>query len=399
MTQVSYKYRIYPTGTQEKQLSVFFGQVRFVWNYSLSLRSDLYEFRKESINYVGLSKHLTYLKKQESHAWLNECPSAPLQQCLIDQDKAFKSFFDKRGSYPRFKKKGEQQSMRLTLDQRHIDNNFKAGELLKLPKLGAIKVNWSRLPTGIPKMATISKDPVGKYWVSFSCEESITPKAKTKLTVGVDVGIKDVAVLSDGFHSGAPKYTYQYARKLKLAQRSLSRKKKGSNRYKKQRIAVARIHAKIANSRKDFLHKLSHKLVNEFDMISMEALNVKGMVKNRCLSKAVSDVGMFELKRQVQYKAAWHGKRVIEIGRFFPSTKMCCKCGQIHDMKLSDRWMSCDCGNEMDRDENAARNIEAEGNRLCVELDTNLSVLPGKQAVKRVPKIKPEPLYGTEVAA
>ena len=399
MAQVGYKYRIYPTKTQEKQLSVFFGQVRFVWNYSLSLRSDLYEHRKESINYVGLGKHLTFLKKQESHAWLNECPSAPLTQCLIDQDKAVKSFFDKRGSYPRFKKKGEQQSMRFQLDQRQIDNTFKAGELLKLPKLGAIKVNWSRLPAGIPKMTTISKDPVGKYWVSFSCEESIAPKAKTKLTVGVDVGIKDVAVLSDGFKSGAPKYTYQYARKLKLAQRSLSRKKKGSNRYKKQRIAVARIHAKIANSRKDFLRKLSHKLVTEFDVISMEDLNVKGMTANRKLSKAVADVGMFELKRQVQYKAAWHGKRVIEISRFFPSTKMCCKCGQIHDMKLSDRWMSCDCGNEMDRDENAARNIEAEGNRLCVELDTNLSVLPDKQAVKRVPKIMQPKPYGTAVAA
>lgn len=403
MPQRSYKFRIYPNRTQEKQLAVFFGQVRFVWNHCLSLRSDLYEHRKESINYVGLNKHLTYLKTTGKFAWLKECPSAPLTQTLIDQDKAFKNFFEGRAKYPRFKKKHEQQSMRFQLDQRQIERTYKAGELLKLPKLGAIKVKWSRIPAGVPKMATVSKDPSGKYWVAFSVEEHIEPKAKTKRTVGVDVNIKDVIVTSDGFHSGSPKYTYRYARKLKLAQRRLSRKRKGSNRWHKQRKAVARIHATIANSRKDFLHKLSHKLVTEYDMISMESLNVKGMMANRKLSKAVADVGLFELSRQVGYKAEWYGKHQQKIDQWFPSTRMCCKCGQIHDMKLSDRWMSCDCGNEMDRDENASHNINAEGNRLffiCVEPDTNRAPEKvARQAVKRGPKTKQCSVSGTREAA
>ena len=240
MIQRSYKFRIYPNRTQEKQLAVFFGQVRFVWNHCLSLRSDLYEFRKESINYVGLNKHLTYLKTTGKYQWLKLCPSAPLTQVLIDQDKAFKNFFEGRAKYPKFRKKGNAESMRFQLDQRQIERTYKAGELLKLPKLGAVKVKWSRIPAGVPKMATISKGPTGKYWVAFSVEEDIKQFGKTNHTVGVDVGIKDVIVTSDGFHSGAPKNTYRYARKLKLAQRKLSRKRKGSNRWRKQRQVVMR---------------------------------------------------------------------------------------------------------------------------------------------------------------
>ena len=402
MIQRSYKFRIYPNRTQEKQLAVFFGQVRFVWNHCLSLRSDLYEFRKESINYVGLNKHLTYLKTTGKYQWLKLCPSAPLTQVLIDQDKAFKNFFEGRAKYPKFRKKGNAESMRFQLDQRQIERTYKAGELLKLPKLGAVKVKWSRIPAGVPKMATISKGPAGKYWVAFSVEEDIKQFGKTNHTVGVDVGIKDVIVTSDGFHSGAPKNTYRYARKLKLAQRKLSRKRKGSNRWRKQRQAVARIHAKISDSRKDFLHKQATSLVKQFDLICVEDLNVKGMMANRKLSKAVADVGMFELKRQLEYKAAWHGKQVTTIGRFFPSTKMCSQCGKIHDMKLSDRWLSCECGNEIDRDENAARNILAEGNRLniCVEPDTNRAPEKvARQAVKRGSKTKLCSVSGTREAA
>lgn len=402
MIQRSYKFRIYPNRTQEKQLAVFFGQVRFAWNHCLALRSDLYEFRKESINYVGLNKHLTYLKTTGKYQWLKECPSAPLTQVLIDQDKAFKNFFEGRAKYPKFRKKGNADSMRFQLDQRQIDRIYKAGKLLKLPKLGVVKVKWSRIPVGIPKMATVSKDPSGKYWVAFSVEEDIQQFEKTNRAVGVDVGIKDVIVTSDGFHSGAPKHTYRYARKLKLAQRKLSRKRKGSNRWHKQRKAVARIHAKIANSREDFLHKLTTSLVKDYDLIIMESLNVKGMMANRKLSKAVADVGMFELSRKVAYKADWHGKNQQKIDQWFPSTKMCCECGQIHNLKLSDRWMSCDCGNEIDRDENASRNILAEGNRLniCVESDTHC--MPEKvvrQTVKRGSKTKQCSMSGTRETA
>lgn len=386
----SYRFRIYPNNTQIKKIAVCFGQARFVWNYSLSLRSDLYDFRKERINYVGLDKHLTYLKGQESHKWLKECPSEVLTQTLIDQDKALKSFFAGRSKYPRFKKKVARQSIRFKLDQRYIDFNYKSGELLKLTRIGAIKVNWSRLPSGTPKMATISRDACGKYWVSFSCEESIQPKEKTNRSVGVDIGIKDVLVTSDGYHSGAPKNTYRYARSLKLAQRKLSRKTKGSARWEKQRKAVARIHKRISDSRSDFINKLSHKLVSEYDLINMEDLNVKGMMANRRLSKAVADVGMFELRRQVEYKSEWYGKRCQLISRWFPSSKMCSACGAINsNLKLSDRSWDCACGANHNRDKNAAINIDAEGNRLslnCVELDTNCEAIwQAQQAVKRGP--------------
>ena len=364
MTQRSYKFRIYPTHTQKDQLSKYFGQVRFVWNYCLALRKDLYEERKESVTYIDLGKHIAYLKKSNKYSWLKECPSTALTITLIDQDKAFKNFFDKRSAYPKFKKKQNKQSIRFQLDQRNIHNIYKSGELLKLPKLGCVKVNWSRIPNGIPKMVTVTKDATNKYWVSFSCEELIPAKTKTKSTVGIDIGIKDVVVTSDGYHSGSPKFTYKYARELKLAQRKLARKKKGSNRYNKQRIKVAKIHSKIVNCRKDFLHKITTELVTKYDVICIEDLNVKGMLQNKKLSKAVSDIGMFELRRQLEYKSNWYDKKVQIIDRWFPSSKMCSECGTLHNMPLSKRVMECECGNVLDRDENAARNIHTAGMQL-----------------------------------
>jgi len=184
---------------------------------------------------------------------------------------------------------------------------------------------------------------------------------KTGRSVGLDVGIKDVIVTSDGAFSGAPKFTYKYQRKLKLAQRELSRKTKGSNRWKKQRLIVAKIHELIANCRRDFLHKLTSKIVQEYDEINVEDLNVAGMLKNRKLSKAISDVGIFELNRQLAYKAEWYGKTVTVVDRWLPSTRTCSSCGQLHDMKLSDRMMVCDCGLALNRDLNAARNIHKAG--------------------------------------
>lgn len=363
MIQKAYRFRIYPTKIQAKQLAQYFGCVRFVSNYCLALRNDLYEYKGESVNSVPLDKHINYLKSCGDYDWLKECPSSALQQSLRDQDKAFTNFFQGRAKYPKFKKKQSKQSLRLTLDQRRIATQYQCGKLLKLPKLGEIKLRWSRIPKGIPKMVTVSKNPDDRYYVSFSCEEA-RPKVKTKQSViGVDVGIKDVAVTSDGFSSGAPKYTYRYARRLKLEQRKLSRKTKGSNRWHKQRVQVAKVHAKIGFSRADFLHKLTSRLIAENLVVCIENLNVAGMVKNRKLSKAVSDVGMFEFRRQLEYKAQWYGSTVVKVGRFFPSTKMCSGCGSIHDMPLSKRVMQCDCGVTLDRDENAARNIKAEGIR------------------------------------
>jgi putative transposase len=210
-------------------------------------------------------------------------------------------------------------------------------------------------------MVTVSKSASGKYFVGFMCEVEQGLMPMTGKVVGIDVGIKDVVVTSDGFHSGAPKYTYYYQRRLKKAQRVLSRKKKGSNGWKKQRIVVARIHETITNSRKDFLHKLTTKLVSENDVICVEDLNVSGMLKNRKLSKAVADVGIFELNRQIEYKAQWYGKEVVKISRWFPSTKTCSSCGEIKPMKLSERVYECGCGLSLDRDLNAAINIKMAG--------------------------------------
>lgn len=365
--QKAFKFRIYPTPEQQHQLAIDFGCARWVWNHALSMRSKAYKRRKESLNYVPLNKHINALKKTNRFAWLKDAGAATLTQKLIDQDKAFQAFFKQGAKYPKFKKKLHKQSIRYQLDQRQLKSIWSAGEFLKLPKLSYINVRWSQIPTGIPKMVTLSMEPSGRYFIAFACEVDIKPLPKTGKSIGIDIGIKDVIVTSDGQYSGAPKFTYQYQRKLKLAQRSLSRKTKGSNRWHKQRIVVARIHAKIASSRLDFLHKITTGIVRGYDQISIEDLNVSGMLKNRCLSKAVADVGIFELTRQLEYKALWYGKAVTKIDRWFPSTKTCSTCGTIHEMTLKDRVMKCDCGLEICRDLNAAINIELAGNVRCGE--------------------------------
>ena len=356
----AYKFSFTPTKDQEVQLSKEFGCARWVWNRALQERNYAYQQWSVSLSSVDISRNITQYKKAD-YPWLKDATASVLGQKLIDQDKAFDNFFKGRASFPKFKKKHHAQSIRYQMDQRCVLNNYRAGELLKLPKLGELAIRWSQVPGGIPKMVTVSKSASGKYFVGFMCEVEQELKPMTGKVVGIDVGIKDVVVTSEGFHSGAPKFTYKYQRKLRKAQRVLSRKKKGSNGWKKQRIVVCKIHEKIANSRKDFLHKLTTKLVSENDVICVEDLNVKGMLKNRKLSKAVSDVGIFELNRQIEYKAGWYGKEVVNISRWFPSTKKCSQCGQIRIMKLSQRVYECECGLVLDRDENAALNIKAAG--------------------------------------
>lgn len=365
MTQRAYKYRIIPTAEQKHQLAIAFGHARFVWNFALSMRRKACKRRGESLNSVGVSRLITRLKKTSRYGWLKDCPATVPGQKLRDMDTAYSNFFLGRAKFPTFKKKDNAQSIRYQMDQRQIDRMFKAGGLLKITGLGEIDVKWSRIPKGKPKMVTVSLDSAGRYFVSMSVEELILPLPKTKKAAGIDIGIKDVIVSSDGWHSGAPKYTRQYAARLRTAQKHLSRKKRGSNRWHRQRVKVARIHAKITDSRKDFLHKLTTRLVREFDFIGIEDLNVSGMMKNRCLSKAVADAGMFELKRQLEYKAAWYGKEVVQVSRWEPTTKTCSACGQLHDMPLSERVMSCDCGLTMDRDHNAAINVLAAAGRVA----------------------------------
>lgn len=380
ITQKAYKFRIEPNAAQRKQLAVEFGNARFVWNRCLDLRTKDYEaYRaavaagvegatKPSWNYVSLSRLVTEWKRGE-FPWLADSVAACLTQTLIDQDKAFQNFYRRvkngeKPGYPRFKSRHDRQSVRYTLDQRQIANNYQAGEFLKLPKLGAVKVRWSQVPAGIPKMATVSKDPCGRYFIAFACEVEIQPLPLTGKTVGLDLGIKDVVVSWDGERvtkSGNPRHLKRQLKHLKRQQRRLSRMTKGSNRRRKQRVKVARIHARIAAMRADFLHKTTTAIVKSADVIALEDLNVAGMVKNHHLAGAIADVGMGEFRRQIEYKAAWNGRQVVVVDRWFPSSKTCSACGSYQaEMPLSVRdWTCPDCGTQHDRDANAARNIRS----------------------------------------
>ena len=375
IAQRAYKYRFYPNAAQRKQLAVEFGNARFAWNRCLDLRTKDYEaYRaavaagvegatKPSWNYVSLSRLVTEWKRGE-FPWLADSVAACLTQVLIDQDKAFQNFYRRvkngeKPGYPRFKSRYDRQAVRYTLDQRQIERTYKAGEFLKLPKLGTLKVRWSQVPTGIPKMATVSKTPDGRYFVAFSCEVEIQSLPATGKAVGLDLGVKDVVVDSDGWKSGNPRHLKGRLRHLKRQQRRLARMKKGSNRRNRQRIKVARIHARIAASRADFLHKTTTSIIRRADVIAIEDLHVKGMVKNHHLAGAIADVGMGEFRRQLEYKAAWNGRELRIAGRFAPTSKTCSECQHVMDkMPLSVRQWTCpECNTTHDRDVNAARNI------------------------------------------
>lgn len=356
MVLKSYKFRIYPNAAQRQQLACEFGHARWAWNTCLAWRSDAYK-RGEKVTGIDFSRELTQLKKMEPYVWLNDVSSGTLVQKLRDQDKAFSNFFAKRAKYPKFKKRSHTQSVRYQIDQRIAVNVYRSGELLKLPKLGVLKVRWSQIPRGVPKMVTITLDASGRYFASFATEQEIQQWEPKTTAVGVDLGIKDVAVTSDGWKSGNPRHLKTKLKQLKRESRVLSSRVKGSGRWNRQRIVVARLHARVADGRRDWLHKLTTKLVKENGLVAIENLHVKGMVRNHCLAQAISDVGMGELRRQLEYKAAWHGRELVVIDRWAPSTKMCSGCGQLHDMPLSKRTMNCDCGVTLDRDHNAAINI------------------------------------------
>ncbi len=358
LIQRAYKFRFYPNASQRKQLAVEFGNARFVWNRCLDLRSKAWEERQERHNYVSLSRQVTDWKRGE-FPWLSDSTAGCLVQTLLDQDKAFKSFFDKRGKYPKFKSRYDRQAVRYQLDQRQIERNYCAGQRLKLPKLGALKLRWSRIPAGMPKLATVSKTPDGRYFVSFACEVEVQPLPLTGHTIGVDLGIKDVAITSDGWKSGNPRHLKSQLKHLKRQQRFLARKQKGSNRRDRQRLKVARIHARIAAMRQDFLHKTTTALVRRADVIALEDLHVKGMLKNHHLAGAITDVGMGEFRRQMEYKAAWAGRQVIIVDRWLPTSKTCSQCGSIQQkMPLHIReWICPACGTRHDRDVNAANVI------------------------------------------
>jgi len=359
----SYKYRIFPSDTQKEMLARFFGVVRVVYNLGLETKTNAYATHKKSISKYDLINQLPELKKEFD--WITECPSQSLQHALINLDSAYGNFFKGRADFPKFKNKFKKQSIVFPQGfQVDVENN-----IISLPKLKQIPVDYSRDFKGTVKRVTLSKTTTNKYFVSILVDnKKELPKKKTikeKTTIGIDFGIKDLAICSDGEVFENKHFFKSQEKRLRIEQRSLSRKKKGSNNRNKQRIKVALVHEKIRNQRTDYLHKISTKLIQKYDTIVLEDLAVSNMVKNHNLAKAISEMGWRQLKTMFEYKSEWYGKNVITIGRFEPSSKICSGCGNIKkDLKLSDRTYHCDkCGLVIDRDENASINIKNFGLR------------------------------------
>lgn len=353
----SFKYRFYPTHEQAELFLKTFGSVRYVWNHILDWRSKEYSLNKTKINYTKTSSKLTEIK--ESMSWLYDVSCVPLQQALRHQDIAFSCFFAKKSKYPNFKKKGNRQSFELTKSAFTIKNGQVFIAKSKIP----LNIKWSRSLESEPSSITISKDCADRYFISFCCEVEIEPLQKLEKTIGVDLGLKDFAIISDGQKIKPLKSFIKYQKLLKKLQRQHVKKKAGSKNRNKARIKVAKVYNKIADSRKDFLHKLSTKLINENQVISLEDLNISGMIKNHSLAKHIADTSWGEFVRQLKYKAEWYGRTISQISPWFPSSKLCSNCGfKIEKMPLDIRkWQCPSCEAIHDRDINAAKNINTAG--------------------------------------
>src|SRR5690554_3095868 len=354
----SYRYRIEPNAEQKILLNKHFGSVRYVYNYFLNERKNQYRETKKSDNYVAQANKLTKLKEEESTVWLKEINSQTLQQTLKNLEAAYLNFFRGNSEFPSFKSKRSKNSFRVP---QHI--TVEDGRI-RVPKFNdGIKLIKHREFKGEIRQCTFSRDCRNQYFVSILVATTHEQYPQTGKAVGIDLGIKDFAITSDGIKYRNHRYTKRYERELKVAQQHLSRKQKGSHQSEKQRLKVARIHEKISNSRKDNLHKISSKLIASYDVVCLGDLNVKGMMKNHKLAKHISDCGWGLFVSMLEYKAKWNDKQIVRINRFFPSSKTCNECGWIKsDLKLDDReWVCESCGCVHDRDVNAAKNILTEG--------------------------------------
>lgn len=359
MHKRAYKYRFYPNAEQKKILAQTFGCVRFVYNWGLSTRKTAYFQHGESLYYNDLAAMLPALKEQ--YPWLRDASSVPLQQALRHLERAFVNFFEGRAEYPTFKKKRHEQSAT------YASNAFTwNGVALTLAKMDApLSIVWHRpLPEGCkPSSITITKDSANRYFVSILVKEDIKPFPVTASMVGLDLGIKSMVALSTGETMGNPRYAASDEKKLAKAQRHLAKKQKGSKNRAKARLKVAHLHARIADRRRDYQHKLSTRIVHENQVMCVESLAVKNMVKNHALAKAISDVGWGEFIRQLEYKAKWYGRTLVKIDQWYPSSKTCHACKYVLDALPLDirEWVCPACGVAHDRDTNAALNILAEG--------------------------------------
>lgn len=363
----AFKFRLYPNKEQELKLNKTFGCCRFVYNYYLNRRIELYKNNKQNMNYNACSADLTSLKKEL--IWLKEADKFALQNSLKDLDRAYGNFFreikkgNKEQGFPRFKSKHHhEQSYRTTFTNNNIEIN---SNKIKLPKLGWVKIKLSQDISGRIVNATITKTCSGKYFVSVCCTDvEIRRFEQAEFNIGIDFGIKEFAIGSNGEVFRNPKYLSKLEKKLKREQRKLSKKKKNSRNRNKQRIKLNRVHEKITNRRNDFLQKLSTKLIRENQIICIEDLAVKNMVKNHKLAKSILDVSWSEFVRMLYYKALWHDRIIQKVDRYYASSQTCNVCGykNINTKDLSVRkWQCIKCSAKHDRDENAAKNILNEG--------------------------------------
>ena len=364
--QKSYKFRLYPNEEQKQLFSKTFGCSRAIWNMMLADKIKYYEDTKETL-------HNTPAQYKKEFAWLREVDSLALTNVQLNLQKAYKNFFRSGFGFPKFKKKSHRQSYKTNNQKGTIalENGY-----VKLPKVGWVKVKAHRQINGVIKSATISMTPTGKYHISILCETEITPLSKTNSSVGVDLGISNFAILSTGEKIGNKRFLSKLSKKLAKEQKILSRqgllaKKNGRKlsdcrNYQKQKLKVARIHEKIANQRKDFLNKLSTNLIKNHDVICIEDLSSKNLMKSHKLAKSIGDVSWSDFVRMLEYKANWYDKRISKISRWYPSSQICSDCGFSSGKKpLSVReWICTNCGSHHDRDINASINILNEGLRL-----------------------------------
>lgn len=358
-----YKYKIKPTCKQKKQLMQAFGCTRFIYNWGLDRKIKAWTEEHKSLTYIQLAKELTELKSHEEYKWLRDVPNECLQQSLRNLDNAYTNFFKAKKRFPKFKSKRKSKSCAKYINSVHFDfDNWK----VKIPKCGWVKLCKNRtFDQNQCKQGTLTvyMDKCGEFWCTILVDDNIEPKPKAKFfgktSVGIDLGIKDFAILSDGTRFSNPKYFENAMKRLRVLERRFSRTVKGSKRHERMRMKLAKAYRMITNKREDFLHKLTTYLVENYDTICLENLNVDGMLKNHHLAQAIQSASWGEFVRMLKYKADREWKNIVFIGRFEPSSKTCSKCGHVYrELTLKEREWTCpECGEHHDRDVNAAINI------------------------------------------
>jgi putative transposase len=358
-----YRFKLEPNTEQTQKLYQLAGSRRFAYNWALARRNEFYKSEGKTIPAAQLSLELTQLKKKTETAWLKESDSQLLQQALKDVETAFQNFFAGRARFPKFRSRNKGHfafriPQRVKIEQSKV----------YCPKIGWVRMRQSQEIEGETKSATFKRDACGDWFLTLTAEFEMPDMAlpEAQNPIGIDMGLHDFVVLSNGESTPAPRIFRKLEKKLGKAQRKLSRAKTGSNRRQDAKLRVAKVHRKIAECRADFVHKVSSDLVKRFDHIGIEDLNVKGMAKTT-LAKSVNDAALGELRRQLEYKTLWNRRHLVKVSRWFPSSKMCGSCGALNDaLTLSDRVWYCDCGAHHHRDQNAASNILRESLKIAV---------------------------------